>query len=462
MSVMSESKRSSHSLFAVPGPGLVLKASGTYETSWNWKRVWADLAAQGTAVFLESAGPVTDASRWSILAGLPQAEVWGTGTQVQGARPASFQEEIGDVWDFLDNIGKKTNSFGVFPQSLSQAWFGAFSYEFANPLSCPAPTQRPDFYFFKPGKLWVIDRLHHEWTEWGGAEGISRDKGGSKPFRVEGLRAHLDSVSYGQLVESAKNYIAQGDIYQANLAQKFTARWEGEPLSLYRLLAEVNPGPFMGLFKNPLFTLVSSSPERLIRGRGTLLETRPIAGTRPRGLSPQEDVRLKQELQTSPKELAEHLMLVDLMRNDLGRVARYGTVEVKDYARVESYAKVHHLVSTVEAQSREDVKFSQAFRSVFPGGTITGCPKIRCMQIIDELERIPRHFYTGSLGYLAPGPVFDFNILIRSFTLWPEGGLEFFAGAGIVADSDPQREYLETLHKVEALAQALGTSLVPA
>ena len=462
MSVMSESERSSHSLFAALGPGLALKASGTYETSWNWKDVWADLASRGTAVFLESAGPVTEAGRWCVLAGMPQAEVWGRGTQAQGTRPDSFLKEIGDFWDFLDNAAKKSNSFGVFPQSLSQAWFGAFSYEFANPSPQPATTQRPDFYFFKPGKLWVIDRLHHEWTEWGDAEEIGAGAAASKPFRVDGLQAHLDAVSYGRLVEKAKDYIARGDIYQANLAQKFTARWEGDPLSLYRLLGAVNPGPFMGLFKTPFFTLVSSSPERLIRGRGTLLETRPIAGTRPRGLSPEEDVRLKQELQTHPKELAEHLMLVDLMRNDLGRVARYGTVEVKDYARVESYAKVHHLVSTVEAQSRENVKFSETFRSVFPGGTITGCPKIRCMQIIDELEKTPRHFYTGSLGYLAPGPVFDFNILIRSFTLWPEGGLEFFAGAGIVADSDPKREYLETLHKVEALAQALGTSLVPA
>ncbi|HET9870225.1 MAG TPA: anthranilate synthase component I family protein, partial [bacterium] len=236
---------------------------------------------------------------------------------------------------------------------------------------------------------------------------------------------------------------------------------EGEPLSLYRILREVNPGPFMGLLAAPSFTLVSSSPERLVRGRGGLLETRPIAGTRPRGKDPEEDLRLKQELRSHPKELAEHLMLVDLMRNDLGRVARYGTVEVADYARVESYAKVHHLVSTVTARARDDARFSHIFRSVFPGGTITGCPKVRCLQVIDELEREPRHFYTGSLGYLAPGGLFDLNILIRSFTLWPGGEMEFFAGAGIVADSDPDREYAETLHKVEALAQALGTRLAP-
>jgi anthranilate/para-aminobenzoate synthase component I len=462
MSAMSDPANSSQPLSAALAQGLRLKASGTFETFWNWTPVWTDLASQGTAVFLESAGPVTEAGRWSFLAGMPQAEVWGRGHQVEGTSPASFRNEIGDFWHFLNGVGEKKNPFGVFPQNLSQAWFGAFSYEFGNPSARLAASGRPDFYFFKPGKLWVIDRLNREWTEWGDAEGSDDRPTSSKPFRVDGLQAHRDAVSYGRLVDRAKAYIAQGDIYQANLAQKFTARWEGEALSLYRLLRDLNPGPFMGLFKNPLFTLVSSSPERLIRGRGNLLETRPIAGTRPRGLSAQEDVRLKQELQTHPKEMAEHLMLVDLMRNDLGRIARYGTVEVKDYARVESYSKVHHLVSTVEAHSRDEVKFSEIFQSVFPGGTITGCPKIRCMQIIDELEQEPRHFYTGSLGYVAPGPIFDFNILIRTFTLWPEGGLEFFAGAGIVADSDPAREYLETLHKVEALAQALGASLVPA
>ncbi len=411
---------------------------------------------------MESAGPVNEAGRWCLLAGDPREEVWGRGTNLQS--PAS---SFHDIWDFLDSINASgQDASTVFPEGLAQGWFGAFSYESGRREAASAVRlgERPDFYFFKPRKLWVMDRLKKEWTHWGEREEAARASS-VRPgvsFRVGPLRAQRTALEYEALVRSAKDYIAQGDIYQANLAQKFTAAWEGDPLALYRTLREINPGPFMGLLKTPFFTLVSSSPERLIQGRGGMLETRPIAGTRPRGKTPEEDTRLKAELQSHPKELAEHLMLVDLMRNDLGRVARFGTVEVKDYARVESYAKVHHLVSTVEARARGGASFSEIFKSVFPGGTITGCPKIRCTQIIEELEKTPRHFYTGSLGYLAPGGLFDFNILIRSFTLWPEGELEFFAGAGIVADSSPAQEYLETLHKVEALAQALGSSLLPA
>lgn len=446
-------------------PALVLKDHGSYESSFEWSPIWADLSLKGSAVFLESAGPVNEAGRWCLLAGDPAEEIWGRGSDIEpSATP------FHTVWDFLDSISAQAQDPSmVFPEALAQGWFGAFSYEAGRVQAASAGLApgRPDFYFFKPRKLWIIDRLQKEWTRWG-----ERDETGSAPpaasgafggsFQVGPLQAKRTALEYEALVRSAKDYIAQGDVYQANLAQKFTAPWEGDPLALYRTLREINPGPFMGLLKTPFFTLVSSSPERLIRGRGGLLETRPIAGTRPRGKTSEEDTRLKAELQSSPKELAEHLMLVDLMRNDLGRVARFGTVEVRDYARVESYAKVHHLVSTVEARARGEAAFSEIFKSVFPGGTITGCPKIRCMEIIEELEKTPRRFYTGSLGYVAPGGFFDFNILIRTFTLWPGGELEFFAGAGIVADSSPAQEYLETLHKVEALAQALGSSLLPA
>ncbi|HVM32134.1 MAG TPA: anthranilate synthase component I family protein [bacterium] len=438
-------------------PALALKAEGSFDAAFDWQPLFEELAALGPAVFLESAGPILagEAGRWCLLAGEPSAEVWGRGDQIQSPGSA-----FGNVLDFLDALAAAP---AASPQpAWAQGWFGAFSYEFASPAG--SRDGRPDFYFFKPQSLWVIDRLNKTWSHWAGPGAVAKNSPrarGPEGFKVGPLTAEGQGSDYEALVEKAKDYIAQGDIYQANLSQKFTAAWEGPPLALYRALREINPGPFMGLFQTPLFTLVSSSPERLIRGRGGLLETRPIAGTRPRGKSPEEDLRLKQELQSHPKELAEHLMLVDLLRNDLGRVARYGTVEVRDYARVESYAKVHHLVSTVEARAREGAPFSEILRSVFPGGTITGCPKIRCMRIIEELEGRPRHFYTGSLGYLAPGGFFDFNILIRSFTLWPGGNLEFFAGAGIVADSNPAQEYLETLHKVEALAQALGTSLLP-
>jgi len=261
-------------------------------------------------------------------------------------------------------------------------------------------------------------------------------------------------------VREALGYIQAGDIYQANLSQAFQSRWTAQPSDLYAILREMNPGPFMALLKGRDFTILSSSPERLLSCRGDLLEAKPIAGTRPRKKDPEEDLRIQWELKNNPKEQSEHLMLVDLLRNDLGKVARYGTVEVEKYAEVESYARVHHLVSTVKAIRHPRAGAGDIFSGLFPGGTITGCPKTRCMQIIEELEEGPRGFYTGSLGYVGPGPVMDFNILIRTFTLLAQGLLDFHAGAGIVAESNPSQEYLETLHKVEALALSLGTSLL--
>lgn len=216
----------------------------------------------------------------------------------------------------------------------------------------------------------------------------------------------------------------------------------------------------MGLFKGKNFIVVSSSPERLVTGQGDWLETRPIAGTRPRGHDSMSDLQLKWDLNENDKEQAEHLMLVDLARNDIGRISDFGSVEVKSYADVESYSTVHHLVSTIQARRRNSINMSDVFKAMFPGGTITGCPKIRSIEIIEELEKRNRGFYTGSMGYLGPGPSFDFNILIRSFTLLNNGELDFSAGAGIVADSDAKKEYMETLYKVEALAKALRTSLV--
>jgi anthranilate/para-aminobenzoate synthase component I len=444
----------------VESPPLSFLGGGDFKNAPDWLKTWESMASQGSAIFLESAGPIDECARWSILAGCPQSEIWGRGRKIEHSIPAISSPEFPDVLNFLDSIAQTKLSFEPFPSCLSNSWFGAFSYEFGKERNICK--DRPDFYFFKPGQLWVVDRLKREWFQWGRSEWAAKGGGEKKsePFRVDRIQANMTLNQYVDLAKKAKKYIAQGDIYQANLAQKFECHWSGNPSNLYRLLREMNPGPFMGLFKGPHFTIISSSPERLISGRGKILETRPIAGTRPRVQHPEDDLRLKSELQTNPKEQAEHLMLVDLMRNDLGRVARYGTVRVRDYARIESYAKVHHLVSTVQAEVQEGMVFSDIFQSVFPGGTITGCPKIRCMQIIEELENQPRNFYTGSMGYLTRGPVFDFNILIRSFTLWPEGKLEFFAGAGIVADSDPEREYLETLHKVEALAQALGTSFL--
>ncbi len=441
----------------------------------DWVSLWEDLARKGSAVLLESAGPVHEANRWVVIAGDPEKEFYGRAGQSwfggsEDPRPSNmellpFLDEIG----FSGNPSGRDSQYSPFPFCLSGAWFGTLSYELGLAMNLkkngPAPALRgavPDFYFFKPRTIMAFDRVAKELYCFGRAalEYSPETVSPRQPFLVHSLKAQSTAENYKTMVEKVKNYIGKGDIYQANIAQVFTAHWEGNPGSLYRLLKEMNPGPFMGLYQGRGFTVVSSSPERLAAGHGDWLETRPIAGTRPRGQDEIRDLQLLWELKTNPKEQAEHLMLVDLARNDLGKIAEFGTVEVKSFAGVESYAKVHHLVSIVQARRGQKTGVSEILKALFPGGTITGCPKIRCMEIIRETEGRPRGYYTGSMGYVAPGPCFDLNILIRSFTLFPDGSLEFYAGAGIVADSNPEKEYLETLYKVEALAQALGASFL--
>jgi anthranilate/para-aminobenzoate synthase component I len=356
------------------------------------------------------------------------------------------------------------------PFSLSRGWFGAFSYEFTSVLGRGQKgldqdtgqkiQAAPRYHFFKPGVLLAYSRRTMELFSFG--DDIPRDVPalGRGAIRFSDFSARISRERYEGMVREAKQYISNGDFYQANLAQLFTGHLQGEPAELYRSLRGLNPGPFMGIFQGRGFTLVSSSPERLVSGRDGWMESRPIAGTRPRGSSFEEDERSKAELLSDPKERAEHLMLVDLARNDLGRLADFGSVTVEDLARVESYAKVHHLVSIVKAKMRKGISMKGVMAALFPGGTITGCPKVRCMEVIRELEGSPRGFYTGSMGYFAPGPCFDLNILIRTFTLYLGGRFELYAGAGIVAESDPGREYMETLYKVESLAEALGTTLL--
>lgn len=252
------------------------------------------------------------------------------------------------------------------------------------------------------------------------------------------------------------DYIRAGDVFQVNVARAWRARAKDAvaPSALYRLLRRTNPAPFAGLATFGESAVVSSSPERLVEVRGDRVQTRPIAGTRPRGRDGQ-DRALSSELIGHPKERAEHIMLIDLERNDLGRVCMPGSIEVSELMVLESYAHVHHIVSNVTGRLRDDVSPGSVIRAVFPGGTITGCPKVRCMEIIAELESTGRGPYTGAMGYLDGSGDMDMNILIR--TLQVEGrrvGLR--AGAGIVADSDPQHELAETRAKAKGLLLALG------
>jgi anthranilate synthase component 1 len=252
------------------------------------------------------------------------------------------------------------------------------------------------------------------------------------------------------------DYLAAGDVFQVNLSRGWQAHFDAplDPGVLHARLRAANPAPFAGLFAGNGWAVVSASPERLVSIRGDVVETRPIAGTRPR-FAGDDDIARIRELVGNPKERAEHVMLIDLERNDLGRVCTPGSIEVDELMTVESYAHVHHIVSNVRGRLRDDATPGAVIRAVFPGGTITGCPKVRCMQIIAELEQAGRGAYTGAFGWLNRDGDLDLNILIRSAEV--EGDtLRFRTGAGIVIDSDPQRELDETRAKARGMLRALG------
>ena len=265
-----------------------------------------------------------------------------------------------------------------------------------------------------------------------------------------------EAQRYTDGVQRVLEYLAAGDVFQVNLSRSWRARFDGalDPAALFQRLRENNPAPFAGVFAQPDWAVVSSSPERLVSVRGDLVETRPIAGTRAR-FSGDDDAERIRELVGHPKERAEHVMLIDLERNDLGRVCTPGSVEVDELMTVESYAHVHHIVSNVRGRLRADIAPGEVIRAVFPGGTITGCPKVRCMQIIAELEGEGRSAYTGAMGWLNRDGDMDLNILIRSAEVQGEL-VRFRTGAGIVADSDPQRELEETRAKARGMLRALG------
>jgi anthranilate/para-aminobenzoate synthase component I len=257
------------------------------------------------------------------------------------------------------------------------------------------------------------------------------------------------------MVRRAKEYIAAGDIFQANLSLRLAADiGDADPLNIYGILREVNPSPFAAYLDFGEYQIVSSSPERLVRVKDGVVDTRPIAGTRPRGRDRLEDDEMRAELLLNEKERAEHIMLIDLERNDLGKVSDYGSVTVDELMITEQYSHVIHIVSNVRGDLAHGRDCFDVIRATFPGGTITGVPKVRCMQIIEELEKRRRGPYTGSLGYIGFNGSMDLNIIIRTF-LVKKGKAYVQAGAGIVADSDPEREYYESLKKAEALINTL-------
>jgi anthranilate synthase component 1 len=268
------------------------------------------------------------------------------------------------------------------------------------------------------------------------------------------LESRTSREEFMASVERAKEHIFAGDIFQVVLSQRFSAPYDGDGLDLYRVLRAVNPSPYMFFVRSGETTLVGSSPEPLVRVDGDDVMTRPLAGTRPRGVDLTEDGRLRAELLADEKERAEHVMLVDLGRNDLGRVCEPGSVEVSQLMEVENYSHVMHIVSTVDGTMREGQDAFDALRATFPAGTVSGAPKIRAMEIIRELEPVARGPYAGTVGYVGYDGAMDMCITIRTFVV-ADGVASIQSGAGIVADSDPEREYEETLHKARALHRSL-------
>jgi len=265
-----------------------------------------------------------------------------------------------------------------------------------------------------------------------------------------------DPEKFESGVRQVLEYLRAGDVFQANISRRWSGQFSQPPdiATIYGYLRRSNPAPFAGLMRWKSSALLSSSPERLVQIRGRDVQTRPIAGTRPRAREPERDLALSLELIDNVKERAEHIMLIDLERNDLGRVCCAGTVEVSELMVLESYAHVHHIVSNVRGQLVPETSPVQVVKAVFPGGTITGCPKVRCMEIIAELEQAGRGFYTGSMGYLGLNGCLDMNILIRTMMINGRN-ISFRTGAGIVADSDPSRELQETEDKARGLLLAL-------
>ena len=403
--------------------------------------------------------------RYDLLFAFPQ---WQSGETL---------EAVPDFFSRLSQVVAASPALPESPLPFVGGWFVFLGYEaarFVEPsLRLPdSPHALPDAMAVRCPAAVIVDReqqLTHVLSEADPAQlqALLADLSTigsasapvSKPLMNLGLVDEDQPEQYLAGCQQVLEYLAAGDSFQINLSRAWRAELTrgSTPAALYRCLRDTNPAPFSGLAQFSTGAVISSSPERLISIDQGRVQTRPIAGTRPRGATETEDAQLKAQLVGNLKERAEHVMLIDLERNDLGRVCQPGSVEVSELMTVESYAHVHHIVSNVRGQLRSGVGVGEAIAAVFPGGTITGCPKVRAMEIIAELEGVGRGPYTGAMGYVSRHGKTDLNILIRSLVV--ENQLvSFRAGAGIVADSVPELELAETRSKARGLLRALGVT----
>jgi para-aminobenzoate synthetase component 1 len=446
-------------------------------------------------LFLDSAAADSPRSRYSFVTADPFATLSVRGSEVYAPGPKHYPS--GNPWGALAEYLAPFHTVhvpGLPPFQGGAA--GLFGYGLCHHVERVPPPRRDEFRF--PDMAiglydWVYAYDHQTKRAWLLATGFPRhlEAGrqlaasrlrwardvvnglpGSVPpqrptvlsatdlaqqFAVPGLpgvTSNFDRAGYLAAVRRAVEYIHAGDCFQVNLSQRLLHPATLPPLELYRRLRERNPAPFAGYFDTGDLVVVSASPERFLCVEGGRVETCPIKGTRPRGATPEEDARCRQELLSSAKDRAENIMIIDLLRNDLGRVCAYGSVRVAAVCRLESYQTVHHLVSEVHGRLRPNLGPVEMLRAAFPGGSVTGAPKVRAMEIIAELEPTARGPYCGSLGYIGFDGTMDTNILIRTITAG-RGWWQFPVGGGIVADSVPEEEYAETLHKAEGLLRAL-------
>ncbi len=378
-------------------------------------------------VFLDSALETHDPARLSILA----------------ARPSEWlRGDLGRDWPTLERALARRETLGGGECGRPCGFLaGAISYdgEF-----CFGVYEEALFFCHRTG----------EWEELGSLSGELRSNAAPPASAPVQFLPDLTREQYCHMVMRAHEYIAAGDIYQVNLAHRFTSSWSGDPFAFYSALRRCSPAPFGSFLALPSHTILSASPESFLQMSGRSIRTRPIKGTRPRRRDPAADEKSASDLLTSPKEIAELVMITDLERSDLGQVCEWGSVAVRELLAIERYEQVFHLVSTIEGRLRPSISHVGALRACFPGGSITGAPKKRARQIIAELEAVPRGLYTGALGWLGFNGESQFSIAIRTVIAEPSGRAHFHVGAGIVADSVPEREWQETWDKAAGILLA--------
>ncbi|MBI5446917.1 MAG: aminodeoxychorismate synthase component I [Deltaproteobacteria bacterium] len=433
--------------------------------------------------FLDSGRDPDGVGRRSYLACRPFLVVHSKGSVSRLTRPREGREESwsGDPFRLLKELlaAHRSSTPSPFPLAAGGA-IGYFGYDLLHHVEEVPSRSRddlgmPDLFLafydavavfdHSAGRAWLatsatadgamVEELRQLFTR----PDAPTAPGTAQSLRASELSSNFTRSEYLAAIEKIREYIVRGDVYQVNLSQRFSAPFRGDPLEFYQRLRAASPAPFGACLFPDGFSILSNSPERyLLIDEAGYIETRPIKGTRPRGRTPAEDEALAEELRRSEKDRAEHVMIVDLERNDLGRVCEYASVHVPQLETVESYANVHHLVSTVAGRVHPARDAVDCIRNSFPGGSITGAPKVKAMEIIDELEPTCRGVYCGSIGYIDFSGRVDLNIAIRT-AIVRDGQVYFQAGGGIVMDSDPAEEYEETLTKAQSFLRVLtGTS----